>query len=95
MGEGSNHTLFENILVTYRVNSGTAFYVGYDDRFKEASAINPILFSDPSYIADESRHLHEDPVPVQERRRRRRQLDTTGYNCASAVLASPGSHAHD
>ena len=48
-GNGSNHTLFENILVTYRVNSGTVFYVGYDDRYKEGSAINPAVFSDPTY----------------------------------------------
>jgi hypothetical protein len=48
-GQGSNHTMFENILVTYRVNSGTVFYVGYDDRFKEGSAINSQIFSDPAY----------------------------------------------
>ncbi|HVH26038.1 MAG TPA: DUF5916 domain-containing protein [Vicinamibacterales bacterium] len=48
-GAGSNHTLFENILLTYRVNSGTVFYFGYDDRFKEANAINAQLFSDPAY----------------------------------------------
>ena len=49
-GDGSNHTVFENILVTYRVNSGTVFYVGYDDRFKEGPAINANLFSDPTYL---------------------------------------------
>jgi uncharacterized protein DUF5916/cellulose/xylan binding protein with CBM9 domain len=48
-GSGSNHTMFENILVTYRVNSGTVFYVGYDDRFKEGNAINPIVYNDPTY----------------------------------------------
>jgi hypothetical protein len=48
-GLGSNHTLFENILVTYRVNSGTAFYLGYDDRFKEGTAVNSKIFSDPAY----------------------------------------------
>jgi hypothetical protein len=48
-GQGSNHTMFENILVTYRVNSGTVFYVGYDDRFREGSAINSQIFSDPAY----------------------------------------------
>jgi len=31
------------------VNSGTVFYVGYDDRYKEGPAINANLFSDPSY----------------------------------------------
>jgi hypothetical protein len=48
-GLGSNHTLFENILVTYRVNSGTVFYLGYDDRYKEGSAVNAQIFSDPTY----------------------------------------------
>ena len=48
-GLGSNHTLFENILVTYRVNSGTVFYVGYDDRFKEGNAVNSKIFADPTY----------------------------------------------
>jgi len=49
-GTGSNHTLFENILMTYRVNSGTVFYVGYDDRYKEGSAVNSKIFSDPTYL---------------------------------------------
>jgi hypothetical protein len=48
-GRGSNHTLFQNVLVTYRVNSGTVFYVGYDDRFKEGNAVNSQIFADPSY----------------------------------------------
>jgi hypothetical protein len=48
-GLGSNYTLFENILVTYRVNSGTVFYLGYDDRYKEGSAVNSQIFSDPAY----------------------------------------------
>jgi hypothetical protein len=45
----SNHTLFENILVTYRVNSGTVFYVGYDDRYKAGDAINAEIFQDSTY----------------------------------------------
>ena len=49
-GEGSNHTLFENILVTYRVNSGTVFFLGYDDRYKEGTAVNPKIYSDPAYL---------------------------------------------
>ncbi|HUQ68143.1 MAG TPA: hypothetical protein VM165_01395, partial [Planctomycetaceae bacterium] len=48
-GQGSNHTVFENILVTYRVNSGTVFYFGYDDRYREGNAINQAIFSDPTY----------------------------------------------
>jgi hypothetical protein len=48
-GLGSNQTLFENILVTYRVNSGTVFFVGYDDRYKEGTAVNSTIFFDPAY----------------------------------------------
>ena len=48
-GVGSNHTLFENILLTYRVNSGTVFYLGYDDRYKDGNAVNAQIFSDPTY----------------------------------------------
>jgi hypothetical protein len=49
-GGGSNHTTFENVLVTYRVNSGTVFFVGYDDRYREGDAINSQLYRDPSYV---------------------------------------------
>jgi hypothetical protein len=49
VGIGSNHTVFQNLLVTYRVNSGTVFYVGYDDRFKQGDAINSTVFSDTAY----------------------------------------------
>ncbi len=48
-GLGSNHTLFENILLTYRVNSGTVFFLGYDDRYKDGTAVNSAIFSDPTY----------------------------------------------
>ncbi|HUQ68141.1 MAG TPA: DUF5916 domain-containing protein [Planctomycetaceae bacterium] len=48
-GLGSNHTMFQNFLVTYRVNSGTAFYVGYDDRYRHGDAINPAIFPDAAY----------------------------------------------
>ena len=48
-GIASNHTLFQNILVTYRVNSGTAFYVGYDDRYMEGDVINARLFQESDY----------------------------------------------
>ena len=34
-----NRTLGANLLVTYRVNSGTVFFVGYDDRYKQGDLI--------------------------------------------------------
>jgi hypothetical protein len=44
-----DQTLGANVLVTYRVNSGTVFYVGYDDHYAEGSAINPQLFEGPEF----------------------------------------------
>ena len=49
VGVGANHTVFQNLLATYRVNSGTVFYVGYDDRFKQGNAINDTVFTDTAY----------------------------------------------
>ena len=37
-----NKTLGANLLVTYRVNSGTVFYIGYDDRYRRGD----LLFDD-------------------------------------------------
>ena len=37
-----NETLGVNLLLTYRVNSGTVFYIGYDDRYRQGS----LLFDD-------------------------------------------------
>jgi len=34
-----------NILVTYRVNGGTVFFVGYDDHYREGSQVNAQLFA--------------------------------------------------
>jgi hypothetical protein len=48
-GLGSRNTTFENILITYRVNSGTVFYLGYDDRYRHGDAISTKLFQDPAY----------------------------------------------
>ena len=33
-----------NLLVTYRVNSGTVFFVGYDDHYEQGNRIDPVLF---------------------------------------------------
>ena len=37
-------TLGVNLLLTYRVNSGTVFFVGYDDHYQEGDRINPVLY---------------------------------------------------
>ncbi len=45
-----NRTIGANLLVTYRVNSGTVFYIGYDDRYKQGDLIfdtdgEPLFFT--------------------------------------------------
>ena len=39
-----DRTLAANLLVTYRVSSGTVFYVGYDDHYEQGNRIDPLLF---------------------------------------------------
>ena len=48
------------MLRTYRVNAGTAFYVGYDDRYRQASD-HPVVHPTTAHAADEPRDLHEAP----------------------------------
>ena len=45
-----NRTLGANVLLTYRVNSGTVFYIGYDDRYRQGDLIfddndDPLYFT--------------------------------------------------
>jgi hypothetical protein len=42
-------TVGANLLVTYRVNAGTVFYVGYDDRYRHGDMIDPALFPQADY----------------------------------------------
>ena len=42
-------TLGLNLLVTYRVNAGTVFYLGYDDRYKQGRLISETLFPTTGY----------------------------------------------
>jgi hypothetical protein len=37
-------TLGASVLVTYRVNAGTVFFVGYDDHYREATTMDERLF---------------------------------------------------
>ena len=36
-------TVGANLLVTYRVNAGTVFFAGYDDRFRQGDQIGPVF----------------------------------------------------
>jgi hypothetical protein len=38
-----------NVLMTYRVNAGTVFYAGYDDRYKLGDNIDPALYAPGNY----------------------------------------------
>ena len=45
-----SRTLGANLLITYRVNSGTVFFIGYDDRYKQGDLIfddngDPLFFT--------------------------------------------------
>jgi hypothetical protein len=42
-------TVLANLLLTYRVNAGTVFYVGYDDHYRQAEKIDPLLFLSTEY----------------------------------------------
>jgi hypothetical protein len=39
-----DRTLGVNLLLTYRVNAGTVFFLGYDDRYREGDQIDATLF---------------------------------------------------
>jgi hypothetical protein len=43
-------TLGGNVLFTYRVNAGTVFFVGYDDHFRQGSAIDAALYPTGSFL---------------------------------------------
>jgi hypothetical protein len=42
-------TMGVNLLVTYRVNAGTVFFAGYDDRYRHGDKIDPVLFPQSDY----------------------------------------------
>jgi hypothetical protein len=44
-----DRTVGGNLLLTYRVNSGTAFYVGYDDRYQQADRIEESILTASDY----------------------------------------------
>jgi len=39
-----DRTFDANVLVTYRVNAGTVFFVGYDDHYQQGARLDPMLF---------------------------------------------------
>ena len=42
-------TIGVNLLATYRVNAGTVFFIGYDDRFRQGDQIDSALFASTDY----------------------------------------------
>ena len=42
-------TLFGSILATYRVNSGTVVFVGYDDHYRQGDQLDPLVFPTTRY----------------------------------------------
>ncbi len=47
-----DRTLGANLLVTYRVNAGTVFFVGYDDHYREGSKINDLMYPTRSLLRE-------------------------------------------
>ncbi|HUP40060.1 MAG TPA: DUF5916 domain-containing protein [Vicinamibacterales bacterium] len=43
-------TVGENLLLTYRVNAGTVFYLGFDTRYRHTDQINPNVFPTDAYM---------------------------------------------
>jgi hypothetical protein len=44
-----DRTLGGNFLLTYRINSGTVFYVGVDDRYRQENRINDLIYSTSAF----------------------------------------------
>ena len=44
-----NRTKSFNALVTYRINAGTVFFVGYDDHLQQGDKISATLFPSTTY----------------------------------------------
>ena len=63
-------TLALNLLGTYRVNSGTVFFAGYDDRYRHADKFDSLtypalVFPGRGLPANKPRVFREAPIPVQ------------------------------
>ena len=43
-------TVGENLLLTYRVNAGTVFYLGFDTRYRHGDQINATIFPTETYM---------------------------------------------
>ena len=43
-------TVGENLLLTYRVNAGTVFYLGFDTRYRHGDQINAAVFPNDTYM---------------------------------------------
>ena len=53
-----DHTVGANVLFTYRVNSGTVFFIGYDDRYQQGNLIldaddDPAYFGSPTFFTSD------------------------------------------
>ena len=44
-----DRTLDGNLLLTYRVNSGTVFYVGYDGHYQQEDRLDPLRYFTQRY----------------------------------------------
>ena len=47
-----DRTLGANVLLTYRVNAGTVFFIGYDDHYREGSKISELMYPTRSLLRE-------------------------------------------
>jgi hypothetical protein len=47
-----DRTLGANVLLTYRVNAGTVFFIGYDDHYREGRRINELMYPTGSLMRE-------------------------------------------
>jgi hypothetical protein len=47
-----DRTLGANVLLTYRVNAGTVFFIGYDDHYREGRRINELMYPTGSLLRE-------------------------------------------
>ena len=79
-----------NALFTYRINAGTVFYAGYDDRLRQASHIDLDLNGDgiTAYSADVERRIRGSGTRIPTKWNARRSAATIGQPVTSISVAT-------
>ena len=87
-------TLDGNLLLTYRVNSGTVFYLGYDGHYQQEDRLDrldPMRFLTPRYRRTNRANLHEGVVPLSVLSRPRYLRTEPGASVGETGAAPAGA----